>query len=141
MSKELILKKLDQLRVLLTELEQWLETPADDFLKNIALIRAAERNFELIVETASDINAQLLIERGKQVPDSYRKSFEALALENTFDHATAEKLIESAKLRNILVHEYDFDEDYKQFYLSAREMLPAYRDYLADIAHTIKTAA
>ncbi len=36
----------------------------------------------------------------------------------------------SLKLRNVLVHEYDFDEDYEKFYTSAKESIPAYKEYV-----------
>jgi uncharacterized protein YutE (UPF0331/DUF86 family) len=42
-------------------------------------------------------------------------------------------LIEGARIRNILVHEYDFEEDYEKFYESVKRLLPAYREYVAVI--------
>ncbi|MFY9462943.1 MAG: HepT-like ribonuclease domain-containing protein [Candidatus Sungiibacteriota bacterium] len=42
----------------------------------------------------------------------------------------ARTLLKSAKLRTILVHEYDFEEDYQKFYESAKKFLPAYHEYL-----------
>jgi len=40
-------------------------------------------------------------------------------------------------LSNILVHEYDFEEDYQKFYDSAKKFLPAYREYLVAIQKCI----
>ncbi|MEK9174535.1 MAG: HepT-like ribonuclease domain-containing protein, partial [Patescibacteria group bacterium] len=45
----------------------------------------------------------------------------------------AEKLMQSARLRNILVHEYDFEEDYEKFYRSAKEYIPVFREYTETI--------
>ena len=78
MSKELILKKLEQLKELLAELARLLETPLPQFTKDLRTISAAERNFELIVETASDINTQMLLDSGEKTPDTYKQSFLAL---------------------------------------------------------------
>lgn len=53
----------------------------------------------------------------------------------------AKKLAESAKLRNILVHEYDFIENDEKFYHSAKNLLPAYEEYARAIyAHIEKKA-
>src|SRR3989338_4134173 len=75
MSRELILKKLEQMKGLLAELERLLGVPAEEFARDLVALRAAERNFELIVETASDVNTQLLLEAGTGTPDTYKQSF------------------------------------------------------------------
>ena len=133
MSRELILKKVEQLKELLAELARLLETPFEQFVKDLKTIRAAERNFELIVETASDINTQLLLESGKKTPDSYKQSFLALKKEAVLPAELVTRLVATAKLRNILVHEYDFEEDYGQFYREAKISVPAYHAYIAAV--------
>lgn len=136
MSKELILKKVEQLKALLAELARLLETPLEQFISDLKTIRAAERNFELIVEIASDINTQMLLDMEKNTPDTYKQSFGELKKVKVLPAELTEKLISSAKLRNILVHEYDFEEDYERFYASAKAALPAYHEYIhAILAH------
>ena len=133
MSNELILKKIEQLKELLTELHRLLVLPVEEFVKDLNTIRAAERNFELIVETASDINTHILLERGHKTPDTYKQSFVELKKEGVLTGELTERLVSSAKLRNILVHEYDFEEDYERFYAAAHAAVPAYREYIAAI--------
>ncbi|MBI2096496.1 MAG: DUF86 domain-containing protein [Candidatus Taylorbacteria bacterium] len=133
MSKELILKKLEQLKGLLGELEKLLKTPLEQFAEDLKTIRAAERNFELIVETASDVNTQLLLDLGKRTPDTYKESFMALKKEKILSDELASRLVTTAKLRKILIHEYDFEEDYKLFYQGAKKALPAYSDYISSV--------
>lgn len=130
MSKELILKKIEQLKALLTELARLLETPLPQFITDLKTIRAAERNFELMVEVASDINTQLLLDRGKKTPDTYKASFLELKKEGVLSPLLSKRLISTAKLRNILIHEYDFEEDYERFHHAATEAVPAYDEYL-----------
>jgi len=130
MSKELILKKAEQLKELLTELARLLETPEEQFTKDLKTIRASERNFELMVETASDINTQMLLDAGKKTPDTYKESFIALKKSGVLPPELASRLVATAKLRNILIHEYDFDEDYEEFYREAKKAVPAYHEYL-----------
>lgn len=133
MSNELILKKLEQIKKLLNELESLLFESVDNFEKNTTNVRAAERNFQLIVDLASDINTQILIEKGEKTPDSYRQSFTALGNTGVIEDKLAKDLSISASLRNILVHEYDFDEDFKKFYVSAKSFIEPYKKYLKEV--------
>ena len=130
MSKELILKKLEQIKELLGELERLLAKPLPDFMRDLTVIRAAERNFQLAVELASDINTQILVELKKETPDNYRQSFSNLAKAGIIEGGLEKKLVQSARLRNILVHEYDFEEDYEKFYRSAKESISVFREYV-----------
>lgn len=133
MSKEFIEKKLSQIQILIERLAGILVRPFSEFHTDMLAVGAAERNFQLLADVASDINGQIILERGEQIPDTYRQSFSALGREGIISQELAEILAESAKLRNILVHEYDFEEDYKKFYDSAKNFLPAYREYLEAI--------
>ncbi len=133
MAREIIQKKLDQIRGLLTDLGRLLWLPFGDFAKNIDLIRSAERSFQLMVELASDINNEIALERNLPIPDTYRGSFVKLANAGVITMELAERLVEGARLRNVLVHEYSFDEDHRVFYESAKRILPAFQEY-ADAA-------
>ncbi len=137
MNTEIINKKLEQIKVLLDELEKLLEKPFSASSYDMIKIRAAERDFQLIVELASDINTSILIERTGETPDSYRESFTNLIKLGIFDEKILAKLVVSAKLRNVLVHEYDFDEDYEKFYESAKEFIVPYREYLKIILNFV----
>jgi len=137
MGREIIYKKLEQMNVLLSELETLLSKPFSAAYSDMITIHAAERDFQLIVELASDINTTILIEKTGETPDSYRSSFSNLAKLGIFEKDILSQLTASAKLRNILVHEYDFDEDYKKFYESAKEFIPAYREYTKIILNFI----
>lgn len=138
MSKELILKKIEQLKELLAELGRLLETPLEHFANDLTTIRAAERNFELMVEAASDINTQILLDSGRKTPDSYKGSFIALKKEGVLTDALTAQLVTTAKLRNILIHEYDFEEDYKLFYVEAKKSLPTYKEYIRSVMATLE---
>ena len=75
MSKEFILKKLEQMKILVEELALLSSLPFADFKNKFTNIRSAERNFQLIIELASDINAHISAERKLSAPDTYRESF------------------------------------------------------------------
>ena len=139
MPKEILLKKLNQIEVLLNELEILLNRPFSDFMQDTLVTRTAERDFQLIVDHASDINTTILIEKAAMAPDTYKESFSLLVKERIVAASLAQILEKSAKLRNILVHEYDFESDVEKFYLSAKTMVPAYRDYLKIIYDYLRT--
>lgn len=138
MGNELILKKLEQIKELLHELERLLDTSLGAFIQNLTVVRAAERNFQLAVDIASDINTQILLEAGGKTPDTYRESFLELEKEKILSSELVRQLVESAKVRNILVHEYDFEEDYERFYRAARLCVPAYREYAGVIYNYVR---
>lgn len=140
MTREVILKKLEQIKELVAELERLLQDPFDAFVRNLTVVRAAERNFQLVVDTASDINTQLLLERGGKTPDTYRQSFIELAAVGVLSPELAEGLGTTARVRNILVHEYDFEEDYRKFYDAARGAVPLYREYISRISAHLASA-
>jgi len=138
MSKEIILKKIEQLRMLLRELEQLLVRPLLEFRGDMVVIRAAERDFQLMVELASDINTTVLIAKTGKTPDTYRQSFNDIEKLGIITSNIAAALVKSAKLRNILVHEYDFEEDYERFYSSAKALSPIYQEYLQAMVRYIE---
>ena len=138
MPNEIILKKLEQIGKFLNELERLLPDSFSDFSKNLTGIRAAERNFHLIVDLAIDINTQILIGKKEKTPDTYRQSFIELGKIGVLDIGLAEKISLSASLRNILVHEYDFEEDFKKFYEPAKSFIEPYQKYLKAIYTSLK---
>lgn len=133
MSNELIFKKLEQMKILLGELDGLLKLPFPEFKNKFTNVRSAERNFQLIVELASDINAQIIAEAGAETPDTYRDSFKKVAALKIIEEKTLTEFVKSANLRNILIHEYDFDEDNFIFYKSAKEFIPLYEQYIRTI--------
>ncbi len=129
LSREIIFKKVDLAGQYLSELESLLATSMVDFIADSRTIRAAERNFQLVVDEAIDINTQILLELGLTTPDSYRQSFVRLGKAGVLPIALANDLSKSAELRNILVHEYDLEQDDEKFYQSAKKYAPQYREY------------
>ena len=133
MSHELILKKLEQMKILISELGELFIMPFEEFKKKFTTVRTAERNFQLIVELASDINAHIIAEMGAETPDTYRESFKRMVSLKVLDEPSMPDFIKSSNLRNILIHEYDFDEDNFIFYNSAKQFMPLYDKYIRSI--------
>ncbi len=133
MNFEIVEKKIEQIKVLLKEIEGLLSKPfsLDGF--GMIIIRAAERDFQLIVDTASDINTIILGDKTGKIPETYRESFSHLADIKIFPETVLQRLIQGARLRNVLVHDYDFDEDFKRFYDSAKVLVPFFNEYVKGI--------
>jgi uncharacterized protein YutE (UPF0331/DUF86 family) len=133
MSKEFILKKLKQIVGLLSEMEELFAVPFSEFSKKFTNIRSAERSFQLLVEQSSDINNHIVLESGGDTPETYRASFTQIEKLGIITKKLSDELVKSAILRNILIHEYDFDEDNFIFYKSAKKFIPVYREYVSSI--------
>ena len=133
MSKEFIFKKLKQITKLVSELEEILAISFSEFNQKFTNIRSAERNFQLIVEQASDINNHILLEMGEDTPETYRASFTQIEKLGVLNNKISKELVQSANLRNILIHEYDFDQDNFIFYKSVKKFIGTYKEYVLAI--------
>lgn len=131
-TKEVLLKKVERIKTLLVDLDRLLDGPIDFSESDQTSLLAAQRIFELMVELASDINTSLILDKIGKTPDSYREAFSGLSKLGAEEEIT-NPLVNSAKLRNILIHEYDFEIDDAKFYQSAKSMIPAYKKYIGFI--------
>ena len=136
MDQHLLDVKLNQLLHVITETEGWIALPVENFSLDTKLIRACQRNLQLLVEYASDINGILILEFGKKPPGSYRESFVAIFAMDVGDALSAidrASLFASVDWRNDLIHEYEPTESNDEFYKMLKEFLPAYRNYVRAI--------
>ena len=78
MGNEIIEKKSEQIHILIKELTEWTSVDFQTFDKTITLIRSCERNLEMLVELASDINAGVILQKQGKTPDTYKDSFQWL---------------------------------------------------------------
>ena len=109
--------------------ETW-ESITADYIKLAALERLIER----IVMRAIDINEHLIAELGSGTESrtarlTYRETFLKLVGLGIYPGDFAERIAQSASLRNILVHDYN-DADRKVVCGSIRPCLNDYREYV-----------
>lgn len=129
-----ICKKLKQLASYYQELEQIAAgLTFENYQNQIVLKRAIERDIQLIVECATDINNMILKQLSKGPAKDYFNSFIDLADNQVIESDFALKLAPSTGLRNILVHEYEKIDDQIVF-KSITNVLTFYRQYLQIIA-------
>ncbi len=72
---ELIRRKLVSLQGYLKELKQLSELSFDEYERDFTKRRAIERLIQLVIETASDINAHVVTEETGTLPKDYYSSF------------------------------------------------------------------
>jgi uncharacterized protein YutE (UPF0331/DUF86 family) len=140
MEKELVEAKLNQLLRILGETEGWLAIALADFSRDTKLIRACQRNLQLLVEYASDINGILILDGNQKVPGSYRESFTVvfgMDAASTLSRADRDALLASVDWRNELIHEYEPEASNETFYATLKESLVAYRHYAQAIHQAI----
>ena len=90
--------------------------------------KAAERLLQEAIEAALDINAHLIAELGRAVPEEYYGGFLKLGELGILSVELARDLAPAAGLRNRLVHEYDVIDDAKVLAALGRmlELFPRY---------------
>ncbi len=139
MGNEIIEKKVEQLHSLIKELQEWTSVPFETFDRTVTLVRSSERNLEMLVELASDINANIVLQKQDKVPDAYKESFQWLQKIGIIEEELCNKLVSSVKLHNILVNEYDFEFNNRQFYDSIKnDFIEAYTEYLKAVMGQLK---
>ncbi|MEK7630222.1 MAG: DUF86 domain-containing protein [Patescibacteria group bacterium] len=138
MGLENITKKLERIGELVEELKSLFFGSFAEFEKDFRTVRTAERDFQLIVDLISDINTEIILDRGGRTPDTYKDSMSGLEKLGLLEADISQKLIEAARIRNILVHEYDFEEDHNKFYSSGKTITPFFEEYIKTIHRYIK---
>lgn len=129
-----ICKKLGVLMKYYKEFQQLTEKLSiDEYLQNIIKRRAIEREIQLIVECATDINNMILKKLGRGPSKDYFNSFIDLAENDIIDMSFALSIAPSTGLRNILVHEYQ-EIDNTIVYKSIQHVLDYYLQYIEKIA-------
>ena len=100
-------KKLAKLVEFLSELEQVKSANFSHYKTNPAVKRSCERLIQLIVESAADINSEVIVQQSSPPPADYYGSFIKAGEVGLIPSHLAKKLAPWAGLRNRIVHEYE----------------------------------
>ncbi|MDP2210658.1 MAG: DUF86 domain-containing protein [Candidatus Aquicultor sp.] len=111
LNTDLVRRKLVSLQGYLKELQQLSGVTFEEYKADFTKRRAVERLIQLLVETASDINAHVALEVTGNPPTDYYTSFMRAADIGLIARELADKLAPSAGLRNRIVHEYEAIKD------------------------------
>jgi uncharacterized protein YutE (UPF0331/DUF86 family) len=122
-------KKVDRLQEYISKLAPYAILDTDLLLKNEEKRVAMERWFQLMVDEAVDINAFLVYQIGGKVADSYKSSFHELVPLSIIDSTFAEKIADSAKIRNQMTHDYE-KLQYMELVESMKKNFELYKEYV-----------
>ena|SRR3989338_5213082 len=77
-------------------------------LKNkFELVLSISRAIQIAIQSCIDISTHIASDEGWQLPSSASHGFQVLLRHHVIKSSTCEEFEEAAKLRNILVHQYD----------------------------------
>jgi uncharacterized protein YutE (UPF0331/DUF86 family) len=78
----------------------------EEFVEDHIVSASAERNFQVAIQAALDIGGLLLSALSTDVPREYGEIFPRLAEIGVLPGGFAQRLVQMAKFRNVLVHLY-----------------------------------
>ena len=133
----LIKRKIEHILSYLDELKPIAKISFEEFVGDKRNFRTAERDLQLIVDTAVDINNHLVVASGSLPPNDYFESFIKLSNLQIFPKQFAERIAQSAGLRNRLVHEYE-EIDLSRLFEDLENDIRDYQEYCEYIIKYIK---
>lgn len=104
--RDLILAKLDRLRLYLKYLRELRKSSLEDFLGDFRICGATERYLQVAIESVIDVGNEIIssLELGR--PERYRDIPYILSAANILPKDFAENLVSMIGFRNLLVHDY-----------------------------------
>jgi len=104
--RDLILRKLADLDIYLTQLAPYRELDLAAYRADWRTQRIVERTLHLAIETCMDVADHLVADRKLKVPETSADTFESLGEADILPRALAASLARMVGFRNILVHDY-----------------------------------
>jgi uncharacterized protein YutE (UPF0331/DUF86 family) len=104
--KALLLRKLAALESYLKQIGEYAGISAAQYRADWKLQRIIDRTLQLMIETCADVANHLISDGELSVPTSYANTFEVLDQAGVINSELARGLVQMAKFRNILVHQY-----------------------------------
>lgn len=127
--KNLIKEKIRNIQEYLNEIKPILSLEIEEILASIEKIRALERNFQLIVDEALDINIHFIQELNLQSSDDFQSTFIILGEHRILPYQFVLKIAPTVGLRNRLVHRYE-TIDRRLFIKSFKNNYPDFEEYI-----------
>jgi len=104
--RELVLRKAAALEGYLGELEQFRSIDLEAYRAEWKTQRVVERSMHLAIEVCLDLGDHLIADRGLRVPTTQAEIFEILRDADILDASLSQSLMQMARFRNLLVHDY-----------------------------------
>jgi len=132
MNRDLLERKLSEIRSYLKELAPILGEDVSTIIRDTYKLRSLERLFQLVVDTALDVNSHIIAQLNIESPDDFQSTFLILGENNIIPHDFALKIAPSVGLRNKIVHKYG-RVDIKQMISAVKEEINQYEEYIRHV--------
>lgn len=134
---EKLTKYIRELEVYLGQIQQLQKIGKEEFLRDWKVYDLVDRKLQLILETFLSIGEMIISECGFKKPDAYRDIPKILVENKIIPTNLGEELIELAKFRNVLVHEYLY-LDHERVYEHLQEDPLVIRKFLNHIKEFVR---
>lgn len=136
-SRDVVVERLTRLRSLLGEMRN-IGVPDAAMLRSDHVTRyALERLVTLLVDAATALNSHVAARQLDRVATTYAATFDLAADAGVIDDELASRIRDSAKLRNLLVHDYA-DIDYDILAPAMQRVLDDYNLYVQQVARWLQ---
>ncbi len=119
------------------ELQPIINNESGNIIENNLKLHTVERLFQLIVDTAIDINTHIIAESDFSVPNDYQSTFIILGENKVIPMNFAVKIAPSVGLRNLIIHRYG-RVDLKRMIDDIKNEISDYLEYLKFIDNFLK---
>lgn len=127
--RQLVKNKLSDIKKYYEKLEVILRDEARIIIEDDLKRYTTERLFQLIVDTAVDINTHIISESDTQVPEDYQSTFITLGENKILPMDFATKIAPSVGLRNLIIHKYG-KVDLKRMIDDIKDEISDYLEYV-----------
>jgi len=134
--KEIIEKKIDIISENMDYLREVSRTDLDAFVSNFERIQATKHSLQEAIEACLDIANHIIAAEGFPRAEEYGQFFTTLGEKNVINKDLANRLVEMAKFRNLLVHRYSL-VDSKELHKILNENLGDIQEYVKEILEFI----
>lgn len=137
MNINLLVQKAKEIRNAIRDLQIYTSTELEFFMQKMTLIDSTKYKLLITIEGCISICYHIVSRVGDRVPESYSDCFEILSKLDVITQSLAEKLMEMAKFRNLLIHLY-WKVDDKRVYEIATDNLGDIEEFLDQVGEYLK---
>lgn len=105
------MRKLSELEEYLGQIREFASIKQEEYSRDWKTQRIIERTLQMMIELTVDISAHLISDKRLRVPTGYADTFKVLFEGGLIGQDLYQVLMQMAKFRNVVVHQYDRIDD------------------------------
>jgi uncharacterized protein YutE (UPF0331/DUF86 family) len=106
-----MMRKLSELEEYLGQIREFASIKQEEYSRDWKTQRIIERTLQMMIELTVDISAHLISDKRLRVPTGYADTFKVLFEGGLIGQDLYQVLMQMAKFRNVVVHQYDRIDD------------------------------